>query len=400
MTTHSHHRLLLVQQADSLNEKFIASLSELGFDVLPVSGSESALPHFYVDDVDVVMIDIDLPGDEGITLLDVMAADPRELPLIAISRRESAADVVSAIRHGATDYLMLPAESVDVLKHALARALERGALKRENLRYRTKLENANRDLLESLTHLQQDQQAGRHVQQLLLPDTPKKIGSYQFCHFILPSLYLSGDFVDYFLVGENHAVFFVADVSGHGASSAFVTVFLKNLFARKRSDYLHRGSSAVLSPAKMLAIANQELLEMGIGKHVTMCVGAIDLKYDQLCYSVAGHLPVPALAHEGEASFLPNHDMPVGLFADASFTDHMIPFPEGAVLSLFSDGILEVLEESTLEKKESSLLETLSEGEVSSLSLAEGFGLSEMQEPPDDIAILLVSRLKADHEVG
>jgi serine phosphatase RsbU (regulator of sigma subunit) len=387
------HRILLVQQADAIQAQLVASLEQLGMDVVPIADCALAMPSFREDDIDIVMIDIDFPDDRGIDLLGKMAADPRELPLIGLSRRKSMADVLAAVRHGASDYLMLPTEKLAVIKHVLDRALERGALKRENLAYRNKLESANRELLESLTLLQQDQQAGKHVQQLLLPDTPKQISNYQFCHYILPSLYLSGDFVDYFVVGEDHAVFFVADVSGHGASSAFVTVFLKNLFARKRSDFLHRGSTAILSPAKMLAIANRELLEMGIGKHVTLCVGAFDLKCNQLSYSVAGHLPAPVLAVNGTAIFLPEHDMPVGLFTDAQFSDHMISFPPGAVLSLFSDGILEVLNSDTLENKEQLLLDLLKQGQNSSIELAEVFGLFDIDEAPDDIAILVVSRL-------
>ncbi|WP_373082063.1 PP2C family protein-serine/threonine phosphatase [Zhongshania sp.] len=387
------HRILLVQQADAIQAQLVVSLERLGMEVVAIADCALAMPSFREEDIDIVMIDIDFPEDRGIDLLGKMAADPRELPLIGLSRRKSMADILAAVRHGATDYLMLPTEKLVVISHVLDRALERGALKRENLAYRNKLESANRELLESLTLLQQDQQAGKHVQQLLLPDTPKQISNYQFCHYILPSLYLSGDFVDYFVVGEDHAVFFVADVSGHGASSAFVTVFLKNLFARKRSDFLHRGSTAILSPAKMLAIANRELLEMGIGKHVTLCVGAFDLKCNQLSYSVAGHLPAPVLAVDGRAEFLPEHDMPVGLFADAQFTDHMISFPPGAVLSLFSDGILEVLNSDTLENKEQLLLDLLKQGQNSSTQLAETFGLFDINEAPDDIAILVVSRL-------
>lgn len=385
------HRLLLVGQAITNYSTLRNSLERLGVDVLLVIQRQAGLLSFREDDIDMVMIDIDAVG--GIELLSEMADDPRELPLIAVSHRKNATDVVSALRHGATDYLMLPVKNINVLAHAMERAMERAILKRENLAYRTKLESANRELLESLTHLQQDQQAGKHVQQLLLPETPKKIDGYQFCHFIKPSLYLSGDFVDYFLVGENHAIFFVADVSGHGASSAFVTVFLKNLFARKRSDFLHRGSTAILSPAKMLAIANRELIEMGIGKHVTMCVGAVDLKCQQMSYAVAGHLPAPVLAVNGQTAFLPEHDMPVGLFTDAEFSDHMISFPEGAVLSLFSDGILEVLQQDNLEQKEQALLDLLKSGQRSSIELAEAFDLAGKNEPPDDIAILVVSRL-------
>jgi sigma-B regulation protein RsbU (phosphoserine phosphatase) len=91
-----------------------------------------------------------------------------------------------------------------------------------------------------------DQQAGRQVQMRMLPNSPLVIGDYLCSHTIIPSLYLSGDFTDYFTVDDHYLVFFMADVSGHGSSSAFATVLLKNLFARKRSDYLRRNEDTIL----------------------------------------------------------------------------------------------------------------------------------------------------------
>ncbi len=84
----------------------------------------------------------------------------------------------------------------------------------------------------SLNLLQEDQNAGRQVQMNMLPVTPWSIEGLEFSHRIIPSLYLSGDFVDYFRVDERRVAFYLADVSGHGASSAFVTVLLKFMTTR------------------------------------------------------------------------------------------------------------------------------------------------------------------------
>src|SRR5690606_40550624 len=83
--------------------------------------------------------------------------------------------------------------------------------------------------------------AGRHIQLKLFPERGREIDGLQFDHLIKPSLYLSGDFLDYFQIDERNVVFYLADVSGHGASSAFVTVLLKNLTNRLQRN-LRRGS--------------------------------------------------------------------------------------------------------------------------------------------------------------
>ncbi len=389
------HKLLLIQRDDLQRAELVDSLIHLGYSVVTCDDGEEGLNYFHGHTPEAVLLDMYLPSSDGREILKQLTDDASEVPVIAISRRKLMSDVVAALRHGACDYLLLPdsIKDTDILEHALQRAMAQGALKRENRAYRQKLENANRDLLESLTHLQKDQQAGRHVQSRMLPETPKIIGKYSFCHRILPSLYLSGDFIDYFLVGDRHAVFFIADVSGHGASSAFVTVILKNLFARKRSDYHHRHNSVIMSPAHMLERANSELLDMDIDKHVTMCVGVLNVDSGELLYSVAGHLPAPVMSVDGKAQYLECHDLPVGLFPDATYTEQQLFLPENAVLTLFSDGILEVLEPSGVRAKEEYLLEALGEGWKSADEVVNAFNLDQVTEAPDDIAVLVVSRV-------
>lgn len=387
-------RLLLIQRADDQREELVSALSRLGYTVSVSDNGEAAFKHFHEQTPDAVLLDLYV-GEDGRRILEVLTADKREVPIIVISRRRVMADVVEALRKGACDYLMIGGTIGDekLLGHAMERAFQQGALRRENREYRSKLEAANRELLESLSHLKKDQQAGRHIQLKMLPETPKTIGKFRFHHHILPSLYLSGDFIDYFIVGDRYAVFFVADVSGHGASSAFVTVMLKNLFARKRSDFHHRHSSAILSPAHMLDKANRELLGMEIDKHVTMCVGVIDLHSDELCYSIAGHLPAPVLSVDGTARYLDGHDLPVGLFPDVNYSEHRMLLPPKAVLTLFSDGILEVLNPKGVIAKEQYLLEALEDGPQTADDVIQTFRLDSIEEAPDDIAVLVVSRV-------
>ena len=82
----------------------------------------------------------------------------------------------------------------------------------------------NRELRQTLKYLEQDEKAGRRIQFQLLPEDNRTFGGYTFRRRLYPSTYLSGDFVDYFPIDDRHVGFYMADVSGHGAASAFVTV--------------------------------------------------------------------------------------------------------------------------------------------------------------------------------
>ena len=124
-------------------------------------------------------------------------------------------------------------DDVEALRRSLDRCVRQRQVRRELEESRRNLQAANTELTGTIEMLEQDQQAGRQVQLRMLPASPLVLGDYVFSHTVIPSLYLSGDFTDYFTVGNQFVTFFMADVSGHGSSSAFATVLLKNLFARE-----------------------------------------------------------------------------------------------------------------------------------------------------------------------
>ena len=137
---------------------------------------------------------------------------------------------------------------------------------------------------------------------------------------------------------------------------------------------------------------NSQLLDTRLGHHMTCLVGVIDLETDKLHYAVAGHLPLPVMVVGGEARFLQGKGRPLGLFPDQTWQPHEEEFPPGATLLAFSDGILEVMPEQDLLEKESQLLQRLSISCPDMNGIMETLGLSELQEAPDDIAILTIQR--------
>ncbi|WP_019531474.1 fused response regulator/phosphatase [Dasania marina] len=341
---------------------------------------------------DVILCDLSVPYCGDGKLLAEIQKIVASTPVVVLSETSEVQDVVQALRFGASDYLFKPIIDVKMLEHAVTRSIEYAQLQRENALYKQKLEQANLELKNSLALLEQDQKAGRQVQFKMLPASPYQIGAYHFSHRIFPSLYLSGDFIEYITVGKEHCVFFIADVSGHGASSAFVTVLLKNLFARKRSDYLHKQDPSILSPLSMLTLSNSVIFDTGVGKHLTMCIGVLHLASGELKYANAGHLPQPILSTEGDSQFLVGEGMPVGLFDEPEFNEQLINLPDKFVLTLFSDGILEILPREGLRAQEAFLLERLQQAQLSVEALAESLELQQIIDFPDDIAVLLISK--------
>ncbi|EHK72583.1 MULTISPECIES: two-component system response regulator RssB [Pseudomonadaceae] len=384
--------LLIIDDDEVVRLSLADYLEDSGFNVLQASNGQQGLEMFEREQPDLIICDLRMPQVDGLTLLRRISELSIDTPVLVLSGAGVMSDVVEALRLGAADYLIKPLEDLMVLEHSVNRALDRARLRLENDRYRVKLENTNRELQASLSLLQEDQNAGRHVQMNMLPVTPWETEGLNFAHEIIPSLYLSGDFVDYFRIDEHRVAFYLADVSGHGASSAFVTVLLKFMTTRLLYESKRNGTLPEFKPSDVLGHINRGLLDCKLGKHVTMLGGVIDETTGTLAYSIGGHLPLPVLHTPEETRFLVGKGLPVGLFQEATYNDHQMDLPERFSLTLFSDGIFDLLPGDNLKEKEHSLPDYVRRAGGTLAGLSEALDLASVTEMPDDIALLVLSR--------
>lgn len=385
-------KLLIIDDDEVVRTSLAAYLEDSGFNVLQAGNGLQGLQVFEQEHPDLIICDLRMPQVDGLELIRRINQLETDTPVIVVSGAGVMSDAVEALRLGAADYLIKPLEDLAVLEHSVRRALDRHALRLENQRYREELEAANRELQASLHLLQEDQNAGRQVQMNMLPVTPWTVDGLHFAHQIIPSLYLSGDFVDYFRVDERRIAFYLADVSGHGASSAFVTVLLKFMTTRLLYESRRGGTLPEFKPSEVLGHINRGLINCKLGKHVTMLGGVIDEESGKLTYSIGGHLPLPVLYSEGQAHYLTGRGLPVGLFEEATYEDQVMDLPTSFSLTLLSDGILDLLPGDTLKEKEAALPEIVQAAGGSLDGLKKVFGLANLGDMPDDIALLVLSR--------
>ncbi|AXS81977.1 MULTISPECIES: PP2C family protein-serine/threonine phosphatase [Marinobacter] len=384
-------RILIIDADEKARTDLARYLEARGFYVTGYPGLAAAKALFNDNIPDVIFADL---SPEAIRdLANRLEEAETFTPIVACSTSDSSADVVSALRAGAADFVLKPCnDDKGALDDVIGKLFDRVRVNRLNQLYRHELEEANRDLRDGIAELRADQRAGRKVQLRMLPEREQVMSGLHIDHLIKPSLYLSGDFLDYFRISDDKVLVYIADVSGHGASSAFVTVLLKNLTNRLQRN-LRRGSSDdILFPERFLERINSELLDTGLGKHVTVFVGIISVSERRLQYAVGAHFPMPILSFEGgETAFLEGSGLPVGLFETPKWEVYEVPLDKPFHLTLFSDGILEVIREKSLDEKERTLLELVSGGRHTIAALSEALNLEEITELPDDIAIVSVT---------
>lgn len=395
-------RIVVIDDDNLVRESLCVFLEDHGFEVFAAASGKEGLNCVQRVHADLVLCDLRMPDMDGLAVLQVLGRDCPKTPVIVISGAGMIADVVEALRLGATDYLVKPIVDLAVLEHAVVSALKKSALEQENAQYRCELELANHELQTNLEVLRQDHEAGRQAQLQLLPEPVAQIGEFKFAHAIIPSLYLSGDFLDYFEIDDDHIGFYIADVSGHGAASAFITMMLKSLVNHPLREYRSSGDPRIVQPQQLLSYLNRDLLHSELGKYLTMFYGVLQKSTRLLRFANGGHFPRPLLCtgmSQGAADaaamsttmqFLGEGSFPVGLFDWAHYDAQQIQLAPGSRLILASDGVLELL---------------ALQGEVKDEALLQKFVIANSAEfnvmvnalrerlpglPPDDIALFQI----------
>ncbi len=386
--------ILVIEDDAAVRAQIAGALTERGHRVVLANGPDEAIDCFHSASPDLVIIDIHHPEANSFEVLRQLLELAPDLPVIVLANRADTEDLTRALRLGVSDYLMLPLADDLILEHSVNNSLRRARLLEENSRIRRKLELINQEMEERIEIFRQDQQAGRHVQINMMPVPPQTIGCYHFNHRVFPSLYLSGDTVDYRVVSRHEVLFYIADVSGHGSSSAFITILLRFRIEQMRKEYLRGRFTGAFTPARILALLNRDLLQAGLEKHITLFMGLLDDTTNTLTYSVAGHQPLPLLFQNGSADFIPvaRSSFPIGLLGEAEYFDETVTLSEDFALVLFSDGIFEALKLNDMAAKEARLKELVTECKGDFDSIKKGLGLSKSLSFPDDIAVMSVTR--------
>ncbi len=133
-------RILVVDDDASVVDYLVDALGDDGFAVTGSSSASDALEHIGETGFDLVIADVEMPDMRGPDLMAAIhARRPQQLVLL-ITAFGSIELATSAIRAGACDFLTKPF-TIEVLVHAVDRALQERQLRREIVRLRRRIES-------------------------------------------------------------------------------------------------------------------------------------------------------------------------------------------------------------------------------------------------------------------
>jgi DNA-binding response OmpR family regulator len=123
-------RILVVEDNDLVADAVARGLGLAGFAVDRAASAETAAAALAAEHFDLAVVDVGLPGADGLTLVRRLRSAGNPLPVLILTARDGVATKVEALDLGADDFLMKPFEQEELA--ARCRALIRRANLRAN----------------------------------------------------------------------------------------------------------------------------------------------------------------------------------------------------------------------------------------------------------------------------
>ncbi len=135
-------RVLIVDDETSMREFLSILLEREGYTPDTAENSEAALKYLSRQEYELVISDVNMPGLDGIGLLEKIKAVSPDTAVMMITAFSTTEQAVEAMKHGAYNYISKPFK-VDEIKLLIRNAIEKGQLLRENALLRLQAEAKN-----------------------------------------------------------------------------------------------------------------------------------------------------------------------------------------------------------------------------------------------------------------
>lgn len=318
--------ILVVDDNEYNREILLQNLEDLGFPADEAGDGHQALQKIADNPPGLVLLDVMMPGMDGIEVTRRLRADPRthDLPVIIVTARADSSDVVTGLRAGANDYVTKPVD-IDVLMARIE----------THLRLRDLQERERR----AGERLHREVAAARAVQDSLLPQ-PERLatlpGAYglRLAALWQPCETLCGDFWDIVSLADGSLGIMLIDFAGTGVVPALNTFRMKSL--------LHGQCAGLYNVELTMARLNTYLVDMLPEDELALCLYARFSPGHHIFDVVAAGAPPPMVyrARNRAVQRLHVSGRPAGAFPDSAFEQKSVTLEPGDKIVLYTDGLL------------------------------------------------------------
>jgi sigma-B regulation protein RsbU (phosphoserine phosphatase) len=283
-----------------------------------------------IPDIEIVLLDINMPEMDGLTLLSILnEMHNPALRVIMVSAYGNMANIRQAMNNGAFDFAIKPVD-MDDLNKTIKKAIEQINNVHESQKEHSQLMSLKKDLT-----------IARNIQQYILPQVdspfPEDSDKLDIYASMEAAKDIGGDFYDFFRIDDDHIAFVVGDVCGKGISAALFMAVSRTII---RSKGIQCGTAGAC-----LTESNHLLAAYSIDcMFVTVFYAIYNTKTGLITYCNAGHNPPYLLRRNGTVEELPrSKDIIVGICDDIEYREDTLQLESGDTLVMFTDGVTEAM---------------------------------------------------------
>ena len=103
-------RILIVEDEEDILELVSFNLAKEGYQIIGVLSGEDAVRKMKSESIGLVVLDLMLPGIDGLEVAKILQSDPKtkHVPIIMLTAKGEEADIVTGLELGADDYITKP----------------------------------------------------------------------------------------------------------------------------------------------------------------------------------------------------------------------------------------------------------------------------------------------------
>jgi len=280
--------VILLVEDDPVFRKIVATfLNNRGATVVEANDGEQGLEKFKQFAFDIVLADLSMPIMGGLDMLKQMSELNANIPSIVISGNQVMADVVEALRIGASDYLVKPVSDLYLIENAIKQCLESVISKEVHLEDIEEL--SYQELQDNLVLLEQNEEAAKSVQQQLFPPSQINYLTAKVDYSLFKSDEVSAYFIDTVNVGDKHLVMYMAHFHPQDNRAAFASVLLKSFVNQKLKLFRNGTTAAIIEPYKMLSYLNERMTKSGLDICIDIAYVVVELTQYRASIAQAGN---------------------------------------------------------------------------------------------------------------
>jgi len=320
---------VLVVDDERINRSIFARLMGPRYDVLEAEDGQSAVTLAATGDVDLIIMDLNMPGLDGLEATRRIKHQAGEnfVPVVIVTADADPETLSRGIDAGGDDFLVKPVSRV-VLDAKL----------KANLRLREMFLEVQRqrdELSYFREHARKDYAVAQRVFENILSRGTLSLPS--LIYKTAPMESFNGDLIMVTPISDSVLRVFVGDFTGHGLSAAVGALPVADTFYATAARHL-----SLETTLREINVKVRRALPLGM--FLSGCMVDVDAQAGRLvCWN--GGLPMGYLMDEGRAikARLASRHVPLGILTNAEFDDtcEVLPFDRGDRLFLYSDGVIE-----------------------------------------------------------